>query len=441
MLAGGASWGFAHNLVQVCVSLFVIPLTVAYLGTERFGLWTLSLNIMSFATLLDAGLTPALQNRLTEAFTSGDASRRRYYLSGAAGLAVLTLFAGTLMSGALLLLDWKSLLNLRGTASWEAGHLVAAVVLIASVCAATAFLDAAYISRLEVARVKLYSTVASVTSVGLTLGAVRAEAGLPVLALAILSPRLLYRPVLLVLLLARGELELPRVSHVPRLVRELIPSSAAFAGIQILEVTTSAIPVFLLSRYSSLGAVAQYGLALKACTLPLGLLAAVMPAFWPVFTVAWSRRELEWLRRRLSLMVMLTICAGAPFIAFLWIAGAPLLEFWVGGRIQVETRLLTALGLWAVIQGSIYWLNTFLHSISDLRFEVIWNALAAAATFAIGSAVATRYGPFGVVLGMTSAILLGLLIPYTIRVRHWLCPGSPDRAGNLPAPIAHESAQ
>jgi hypothetical protein len=44
----GLVTGIANRLVGVAVSLFSVPLTISYLGSERYGVWTLIGSILAW---------------------------------------------------------------------------------------------------------------------------------------------------------------------------------------------------------------------------------------------------------------------------------------------------------------------------------------------------------------------------------------------------------
>ena len=87
--------------MQVSTSLITIPLTVHYLGNERFGLWMTISSVFAMANFADFGVGNGVLNTVADAFGKNDFDRIRAAISsgfavlGAVGLLLLGLFAST----------------------------------------------------------------------------------------------------------------------------------------------------------------------------------------------------------------------------------------------------------------------------------------------------------------------------------------------------------
>src|ERR1700692_3845800 len=73
--------------VQVSTSLITIPLTVHYLGDERFGLWMTISSVLAMANFADFGIGNGLLNAVADAYGKDDYERIRRAVSS--GFAVL----------------------------------------------------------------------------------------------------------------------------------------------------------------------------------------------------------------------------------------------------------------------------------------------------------------------------------------------------------------
>ena len=87
--------------VQVATSLITIPLTIHYLGNERFGLWMTISSVLAMANFADFGIGNGVLNSVADAFGKNDFDRIRAAISsgfavlGAVGLLLLALFASS----------------------------------------------------------------------------------------------------------------------------------------------------------------------------------------------------------------------------------------------------------------------------------------------------------------------------------------------------------
>ena len=94
--------------------LVSVPLTMGYLGAERFGLWMAISALVAFMNLLDFGVGNGLLNRVVEANGRGDPDSVRAAVSSGFFL-LCTLAAGLLVVFGLVypLLPWPTLFNVQ----------------------------------------------------------------------------------------------------------------------------------------------------------------------------------------------------------------------------------------------------------------------------------------------------------------------------------------
>jgi O-antigen/teichoic acid export membrane protein len=100
----------AARISSLVVLIVSIPLTLAYLGDERFGLWMLIASLPVLFGFLDFGIGNGLLNQVARAKATGDADRLTEVISH--GLTVLTCIGfvlGALALAGTFLLPWASM--------------------------------------------------------------------------------------------------------------------------------------------------------------------------------------------------------------------------------------------------------------------------------------------------------------------------------------------
>ena len=418
----GSFWGVAQSGIRMAIAVFSVPLTVGYLGRERYGLWMTALAMLSFVSFLDMGLMPTLLNRMSGAHARGDVQAFRTY--GGCGILVGAVIcaSGVLLSFGALFIPWADLLNVVDpVARREAGHLVCLLMGLSFAILGVAVLDNIYAARMEIARPKAWATAAAAAGFLLLLAGIRLKAGLPVLAALNLSPVLLYRGVLLAELLRREpELFRPDPETVPAVLKGLIPASALFMGIQCAAAVSSALPNLLVARSAGMAEVAEFSIVYRLFNMPLFLVAGMLPAFWPAFTAAWEKGDLGWLRRWVVRAPAITTLVLGAYLLVMVFAGRTLIRLWTLGEVRPAVSLLAVMGCWAVVQGAVHWLSTFLHSITDFRFELACYAASAILLSLLGGLWATAWGSLGVAAAMVVSLVTGSLAMMAWRVAQQL---------------------
>ena len=121
---------FILRAVNSLVSLMLVPLTLAYLDKERFGIWVTLTSVIGWAGFLDIGLGNGLRNKLAESIAREDEQIARIYVSTTytfiAFIAVAVIILFSLVNP---FLSWSTILNTPAAMDAEL-HVLALVVLI-----------------------------------------------------------------------------------------------------------------------------------------------------------------------------------------------------------------------------------------------------------------------------------------------------------------------
>jgi O-antigen/teichoic acid export membrane protein len=359
---------------------------------------------------------------MTEAHGRGDREGFRSLSAAGAGIGVILFVCGALFSLSALALPWDGFLHIHDAqAAREAPALVAVLLLIGATGVAMSSIESIFAARLEVVKPRICATAASVVSFGLLLLGVRLRVSLPLLAALMAAPPALYRtPMLIELLRKEPALLRPSWADLRPALATLVPVSLLYLGIQASNVVMSSLPSVVIARELSLEHVAVWSVAARAVGVPLSLVSAMVPIVWPAFTLAWTRGERTWLRSRLALALKGTAAALVGFVIFLGVAGPRLILWWTHGKAVVAPSVLLALGCWLLVQASVHWLSTFLHAITDFRFELFCFVGSAALTALLAFAVTRPFGLPGLALSIAAALALGSLVPMALRVRRKL---------------------
>lgn len=418
-LVRGSALSVLGNIVRVATGLVSVPLTLTYLGKERYGLWMLTLTSMAFISFLDAGLMPTIKNRMAEAHGKLEIEKFRYYSSGSVSLGLLMMLIGTLVSFSFLAFDWPSIFNVSDPiAKDESLPLVMVVFGVGVVRVALSGIDGIYAAQMRISKIQIYGILAAVVSFAMLLVGISLKVSLPCLAAITSAPSVLGSLILLgELYLADKRVLVPvDIPSVVSVLKEALPTSMSFLGIRICELILSMLPNLIIARVLDLSSVAVFGVASRLATIPLTLLTSVLPVFWPAFTIAWSRGEKKWLRKRIHSISLYSAVILAINAAFVTLFGPMIISWWTNGRVEVPAQLLMLLGILVVIQGCVYWLSTFLHSISDFRFELMCHGLAAAFLAPSAWVLTKNFGLAGLLAAMSLSWAIGCLIPMMYRV-------------------------
>jgi len=422
ILLTASAWALVERILRMAISLVSVPLTLGYLGNERYGLWMTALSATAFMSYLDFGLTPTLKNRMTEAHARGDRAGFAHYASGNLTFGLALLIIGLLVAVGAGLLDWPQLMRVTDPiARADATQLVVVMVITGACYISLVGVDSIFTARLMVSKPPIWATVGDLVTFGLLVLGIHFRVSLPVLAGIIAFQAAIYRlPLLAELIVREPQLFRPRWSQLPELLREVGPSSVLFMGMQISSVVLSSLPNVLVARVLSLSDVATFSIVQRVMAIPVQLIVAVLPVFWPAFTAAWTRGEKSWLRRHLARILLLTAAAIVVFDVGIALFGNQLVTWWTRGHTSAERPLLYVMGGWLFVQSLVFWLSIFLHSITDFRFELFCYVASALLLVALAKPLIVWFGLPGLALAMALSLLIGSFLPMLFRARHKL---------------------
>jgi O-antigen/teichoic acid export membrane protein len=118
------------KIVSIFTTLISVPLTINYLGTERYGLWMTISSVIGMLGFADLGMGNGLLNAISEANGKDDRQSARMYVSSTffmlLAIAVLMLTAFALMYG---FIPWQRVFNVTSDlAVQESGPTMAILV-------------------------------------------------------------------------------------------------------------------------------------------------------------------------------------------------------------------------------------------------------------------------------------------------------------------------
>lgn len=410
--------------VQVGTSLITIPLTLKYLGNERFGLWMTISSVMAMASFADFGVGNGVLNTVAKAFGRDDTGEIRKAVSS--GFALLSSIAAFLLLSFFSIfrfVNWGNFFRVTSpVARSEAGP---ALAVFATCFALNIAMDVVQRVQLGLQQGYRYS---SWQLCGSTAGLIGVLCGiwfrvsLPVLVVAIAGA-----PVFATMLNAIHFFGFLRPDLRPslRLVsRDVISQIARLGGLffvlQVVVGISFSADNFILARILGAAAVPDYAIPQRMFALVAMMSSMLVAPLWPAYGEAISRGHIDWVRRTLRRSLLIVLGATSAASCFLLIFSRQLLHLWVGNRVHPPFWLLLGLAIWTVIGCCGDALAMFMNGAEVILFQVV-----VASIFGIGCLVAKvffvhRFGISGVPWATISAYALLTVVPYVLYVPKYL---------------------
>lgn len=395
--------------------LVSIPLTVDYLGAERYGVWMTISAVIAIGGILDLGIGYGLINVLASASGKDDHAEARRHISAAffllSGLAVT---AGAALALLHPLIPWASLFNVSSArASSEVGPAVAVFAACFLVGLPLGVVQRVQLGYQEGFQTSLWAGVGNVLGLAGVLAAVLAGAGLPWLVLGMaggpVTAALLNGVVLFVV---RRPYLRPSLSCASAAsARKLLRLGSLFFGMQIALAVSLHSDSIVIAHVLGPEAVTTFWVPMKLfMTVPIAL-GLALTALWPAYGESIARGDILWARRALVRSTVASLVVALPPILALIVFGGRITEAWTGGEVSPSTLLIVCLGGWALLTAIGAPIGMFLNGAGVIRFQTVCALAMAAANLPLSILLARIVGVEGVVLATLVASLVCMDIP------------------------------
>jgi O-antigen/teichoic acid export membrane protein len=398
------------RVVQIGTSLITVPLTLKYLGNERFGLWMTISSVLAMAAFADFGVGNGVLNTVAKAFGKDDMEGVRKAVSS--GFAVLNTIA------VLLLLSFFSIYRFVNWANFfrvyspqaraEAGPALAVFAICFALNISMDVVQRVQLGLQQGYRYGLWLMCGSVVGFIGVLTGIWFRVSLPVLVMAIAGA-----PIFATALNAVHFFGFVRTDLRPTwglVSRDVISQIAKLGGLffvlQVVVAVSYSADNFIIARTLGAVNVPEYAIPQRMFGLIAMMSSMLIAPLWPAYGEAISRSDMKWVRHTLKRSCLIVFGATSAASFTLLILSHRLIHWWVGSRIHPPFILLLGIAIWTVVSCCGDALGVFLNGSSVIRFQVI-----VASAFGIGC-LATKViliRQFGII-GIPWATVLAYLV-------------------------------
>ena len=413
----------AAKAISVLSLLLTVPLTLGYLGPERYGMWMTIGSLVAMMSFADLGMGNGLLNAIAEAHGREDRQAMRSHIASAyliLGLVALLIVAGfALLYG---VVDWPAVFNVTSAAARsECGPALAVFVACFAFNIPLTIVQRVQIGLQQGFTANLWQGVGGLLGLlGIVL-AVQSRAPLPwLVAGAVGLPMLAaLANTLHFFLFARRDLAPAIAEACMASFRRLAGTGLLFFGTQIAIAIAYLSDNLVLTHILGPEAVTQYSVPERMFSLIATVVAMALTPLWPAYGEAAARGDHVWVKRTLIRSLKLAGGTAAVLSLLLVIAGPTLIGLWVGHVVTVPLSLIAALGVWKVAEAIGNALAMYLNGVGMIRIQAILGVTMALSAISLKVALVPLVGVAGVTIATVLAYGLMVLLPLA-----WFVPRS-----------------
>ena len=268
----------------------------------------------------------------------------------------------------------------------------------------------------------IWSSLGTIASLGALVIAMRFQAGLPVLILALFAPPLVASILNGIRLFGFVHPELrpdPRDFSM-NCAFHLLHIGAMFFLIQLSFAVGMQTDNIVIAQIMGAKSVSDYAVPARMFNMVTAFLILLSGSMWPAYADALARSDAAWIRKGFLRVAgfggILTVLATAVFVLF----GNRILAVWVGPSVHASRPLLLVFGLQCILYAYLQPIGSLLNGLGKLRVQAICGVAMAALNLALSIVFVRHYGIIGAVLGTTIALLAVEVVPLTLAVRQTL---------------------
>ena len=413
--------GLAGRGVGVIVSFFSVPLTVRYLGAERYGAWVTISTAMAWIALADFGLSSSLTNAVSEGYAKESHELAGDYVAAAFwSLAAVALLLSALFFPLWRIVPWQRVFNVQSAqARAEIGPAVAIAFAIFVVNFPFSIISKIYGAYQEVPLANGWAAGGNILSLTTLIVATQLNGGLASLVIAVSGSVLFVNIISAVWLFGWSKpWLLPRLGRVSwSAVQKLTSLGGMFFVIQIAALVLFQTDNLIIAHYLGAAAVTPYSVTWRLFTYTTIFQTLASPSYWPAYAEAFARGDRAWVRRsfpaNFKITVASTLALAVPLVFF----GQWIIKKWAGSGAVPSSRLLLWMGIWSIIYGAMSSQSCLLASAGRIKAQAIYATVAAGVNLILSIILVQKFGLTGVIMGTIGAFLICVVVPQSIDIQ------------------------
>ncbi|MDC3246279.1 oligosaccharide flippase family protein [Flavobacteriaceae bacterium] len=381
LLTGGST--AIVKILSASINLITVPLTVNYLGAERYGLWMVISSIMALMSFADLGLGNGLLNAISKSHGRDNIKEAQtavsstFYILLLISLLLLTIFLIIYP-----LVSWHVIFNAQsGLAIEESGPTMVVLVITFLINMPLGVVQRIQDGYQEGFKFQIWLIVGSIISLVGLLICIYLETGLPWLVLAFSSGQLIATMLNGMFLFGKQRKELwPYFKYFNfNSGKNLIRVGLVFFILGILTLLSNASDGIILAHTNGPEAVAGYEIVKKLFMFSMFTAFLITP-LWPAFGEALERGDVKWAKKTLKKVLKLSIISSIIFTLPFLIFGKQIIVIWIGDEYIPSWSLLIGFYIYIILNNYIGVMSTLInssHLVKKLIFPMVLTALTA----------------------------------------------------------------
>ncbi|WP_244441282.1 lipopolysaccharide biosynthesis protein [Methylosinus trichosporium] len=397
------------------IAFVSIPLTIRYLGPERYGAWVMLGSLLAWLNMTDFGLSNGLTNALTSAVSEKRFDLARTHVSNGVLLLCLTSLAFGLLGVFLWpYFDWSALFGVTSPGARAEVGTAAAVLLVIVFAQSPLSVTVKIYNAFQEGRLANYwAMLASVLGLVALLVVTQSQGGLPLLICSVYGSGLLVSLASACWLFA---IHKPKLAPSWRSVdlhkmRAITDVGLQFFALRAMALVTFQSDYFFIGHFLGASHVPQYSVSYSLfsyVSLPQTIASAYL---WTAYNEAITLGDIAWVKKTLRANLFLGLSFAAIAAALLACIAKPFIVWWAGTNVEPSTTLIGWMAAWCLIYAYANSFACLFAAASHLRTQVIYASVATCSNLLLSWQWVQHWGVEGVTASTVVSYLVFICVP------------------------------
>jgi len=404
---------------SIAISLVLVPLTINYINSSRYGIWLTLSSIVGWLSFFDIGFGFGLRNKFAEALAENKEELAKIYVSTT--YAILSIIIGVVLVAFFIVnpfLNWTKILN---TTPELAGELsILALIVFVFFCLRFIFqlLSTVLAANQEPAKGSFIELMGSMASLLLIFILTKTTSGSLIYLGAILS----FTPVFVLIVSSfwfyRNDYKkfAPSFKFIKfKYAKDLMSLGLKFFIIQIAALVLFNTDNIIIIQLFGSKFVTTYNVSFKLFSIVVMVFNIIATPLWSAFTEAYTKNDLEWIKTTIKTLEKIWLFL-ILFTILLLLVSPFLFKLWLGDKVQVPFVLSVAMSSYVIVS---IWQTIhvfFLNGIGKVKLQLYLVLFSSLINIPMAIFLGRKFGLVGITI--TSTILFAIMgIVFSIQTR------------------------
>ena len=332
--------------VQIGVALLSVPLTINYLGTERYGMMMTFMSFVGLLSFADLGLGIGLQNSIPSSIAT---EKIKENISS----TFFTLLGITIIFGLIFFIiypniSWEKIVNVNSIVAIKESH-YSILVLMSAFCIGLPF---SIIQKVNTGYQRSYinsgwQLLGNITSLIILIIFIQLKLGTHFLIFAVYGTNIFFTIINWVVFFVFQNIELfPKLKYFSSLsFKNIFHVGSVFFFLQIFTLVGNSSDSIIIAQYLGASAVAVYAVGFKLYQTLIIPVQVFLEPSWPALNEAMFNKDFDWVKKTIRRNFKFAIFFSIGLSTFLMVFGPLLIELWIGRTIEIPFEVFLAFSL------------------------------------------------------------------------------------------------